>query len=621
MKTKSSLARATQCSLVLLATAAGAFAQTPPSITVQPAARAVTVGTPVTFSVTAAGSPVLAYQWRRNGIAIAGANASTYTIPVTTAADNGVLFSVVVSNGLGSILSNGALLTVNAVANVGVSGPSGVAAGETATFNANVSNGTPPFTYQWFRGEPPGGTPIAGATAASYTTPPLTTTGDQDFYVEIRDASGIVTRSSVKELFVFAGEQTITFPAPVNPVVSPTAVPLTATSSAGLPVTFAVISGGPATIVGATIVYANVGPITIRASQAGNASFNPAIPVDRTFTVGRGTPVITWATPGPVAPGTALGSGQLNAAANVPGTFSYSPPAGYQVNPPSQTLIATFTPANQTLYQVTAVTRVLTVIPPIAGARITNLSVRASLAAAQTLIVGFNVQGGAQTVLLRTIGPTLASFAVPGPMADPRLAVYRGSTLLDQNDNWGGSANLATAFAGVGAFPLAAASLDAALLRPLDGAHTAQATGGAGTVLVEVYDTGAGPSPRLTNVSARNRVGTGDDILIAGLTLAGAGERHLLIRGVGPGLAGVGVSGGLTDPKIEIYSGAVRIAENDTWAPGLAATFTSAGAFPLPASSRDAALTLRLQAGSYTVQVSGADGGTGEGLVEIYELP
>jgi hypothetical protein len=210
---------------------------------------------------------------------------------------------------------------------------------------------------------------------------------------------------------------------------------------------------------------------------------------------------------------------------------------------------------------------------------------------------------------------------VAGPMGDPRLAVYRGSTLLDQNDNWGGGATLATAFAAVGAFPLAAASLDAALLRAVDGAHTAQATGGGGTVLIEVYDTGAGPSPRLTNVSARNRVGTGDDILIAGFTLFGAGDRNLLIRGVGPGLAGVGVSGGLTDPKIEIFSGGTRIADNDTWAPALAATFTSAGAFALPAASRDAALTIRLQAGSYTVQVSGADGGTGEGLVEIYELP
>ncbi|MBL8208877.1 MAG: hypothetical protein JNM09_31960, partial [Blastocatellia bacterium] len=66
--------------------------------------------------------------------------------------------------------------------------------------------------------------------------------------------------------------------------------------------------------------------------------------------------------------------------------------------------------------------------------------------------------------------------------------------------------------------------------------------------------------------------------------------------------------------------GANKINENDNWAASLSTTFTSVGAFGLTAGSKDAALLITLQPGGYTVQVSGADGGTGEAIVEIYEV-
>jgi hypothetical protein len=66
----------------------------------------------------------------------------------------------------------------------------------------------------------------------------------------------------------------------------------------------------------------------------------------------------------------------------------------------------------------------------------------------------------------------------------------------------------------------------------------------------------------------------------------------------------------------------VRIAENDDWNGSLAAVFSQVGAFPLTAGSKDAAVVLTLTAGkSYTVQVAGANGGVGEALVEVYEVP
>lgn len=263
--------------------------------------------------------------------------------------------------------------------------------------------------------------------------------------------------------------------------------------------------------------------------------------------------------------------------------------------------------------------------PPPTGttARLANLSVRTTMAAGQTLIMGFTLQGGAKSVLLRAVGPGLAPFGVSGTMSDPRLALFKDTGQLDANDNWGGGSALSVAFSSVGAFALPATSLDAALLRTMDGGHTAQVTGtGAGVVLVEAYDAGTGTSPRLVNVSARNRVGTGDDILIAGFNIAGTGTKQLLVRAIGPTLAGFGVDAPLSDPKLEIYSDTgVKITENDNWAASLATTFSAVGAFPLTAGSRDAALLTTLTTGSYTVQVSGVGGGTGEGLIEIYELP
>ena len=56
-------------------------------------------------------------------------------------------------------------------------------------------------------------------------------------------------------------------------------------------------------------------------------------------------------------------------------------------------------------------------------------------------------------------------------------------------------------------------------------------------------------------------------------------------------------------------------------APGLVAVSARVGAFALAANSKDAALFVELPAGGYTVQVSGADGGTGLALVEVYEVP
>jgi hypothetical protein len=86
----------------------------PPSITTQPQNQTVTVGATATFSVVAAGTAPLSYQWSKNGTAINGATNSSYMTPATVSGDNGATFTVKVSNVAGSQTSNPATLTVNA---------------------------------------------------------------------------------------------------------------------------------------------------------------------------------------------------------------------------------------------------------------------------------------------------------------------------------------------------------------------------------------------------------------------------------------------------------------------------------------------------------------------------
>lgn len=86
-----------------------------PSITTQPANQTVTVGQTATFSVVAAGTAPLSYQWQKNSANISGATAASYTTPATVSGDNGATFGVIVTNPVTNITSNSATLTVNTV--------------------------------------------------------------------------------------------------------------------------------------------------------------------------------------------------------------------------------------------------------------------------------------------------------------------------------------------------------------------------------------------------------------------------------------------------------------------------------------------------------------------------
>jgi hypothetical protein len=94
---------------------------------------------------------------------------------------------------------------------------------------------------------------------------------------------------------------------------------------------------------------------------------------------------------------------------------------------------------------------------------------------------------------------------------------------------------------------------------------------------------------------------------------------------VGPSLAEVGIANPLGDPHLRLVQDGVTLAVNDDWSHSTAAEWIDtaaivAGAFQFEFDNREAAIVATLAPGAYTVILSGADGGTGVGLVEVYDL-
>jgi hypothetical protein len=171
--------------------AGGGTSSAAPSISVQPQPQTVATGSAATFSVTASGTAPLTYQWNKNGTAIGGATSSSYTTPATVLADSGASFTVTISNSMGQVTSSAASLTaLDAAAITSQPQPQTVTTGDAATFSVTASGSA--LGYQWNKN----GTPIAGATAASYTTPAVTLADSGEiFTVTVSNAASKVTSS------------------------------------------------------------------------------------------------------------------------------------------------------------------------------------------------------------------------------------------------------------------------------------------------------------------------------------------------------------------------------------------------------------------------------------------
>jgi arylsulfate sulfotransferase len=261
---------------------------------------------------------------------------------------------------------------------------------------------------------------------------------------------------------------------------------------------------------------------------------------------------------------------------------------------------------------------------PTVGPQALNLSTRGLVSTGDNVLIGgFIITGtNPKSVVLRALGPSLSGFGLSNVLTDPVLSVYNSSqTLIASNDNWQSDPNHFI----LEANGLAPASLlESATVQTLaPGAYTVIVTGAdptPGIGLVEVYDLSPLSDSTLENISTRGSVGTGDNVLISGFIVGDVGSSTVIVRALGPSLASHGVSGALSDPVLTIYdSTGAAIATNDNWQDNVNAIDIQRNGLAPPNPS-ESALALHLPAGKYTAIVSGANGGTGIALAEVYTL-
>ena len=329
------------------------------------------------------------------------------------------------------------------------------------------------------------------------------------------------------------------------------------------------------------------------------------------------------------------GLGTVNASGNLAVTTANQATVTGTVAAGTAQLTATVSAGGQNVTYTGASETVL------ATQRLSSISTRALVGSgAAVTIAGFIIAGQeSKTVLIRAVGPTLATLGVSGTLAAPTLDLYlyRGgvNTLIMTNTGWTTSGNTAAIIAAAarsGAFALGANSADSTILTTLaPGTYTAimsGANGGTGVGLVEVYDLSTPTlGQKVIDIATRGFVGSGDNVLIAGVYVAGSVPKRVLVRAIGPGLIPLGVTGVLAQPQLTLYKGNVAIAQNADWrtspdAAALAAASAQVAGLQLAQGSADAAMIVSLEPGfGYTAMVTGANGTTGVGMVEIYELP
>ena len=628
----------------------------PPAITSDPTDKRVAPGQAVEFSVTATGTG-LTYQWYKDGVAIAGATSSKYTIAAAKATDAGK-YRVVVTNPSGTATSRDAALDLITVIPTVTNStqPHDVPVGGSVTLRGTVANST---VTQWLvQGKPVGGANAVPSTLSNvqpyqsgyYTLlaanggasvrskPVLVRVGTPDLLLhnETLDrtrwavalpfsdsnataaGAGIVLENRGRLLSHEPYPTLVDFRARIrftgstydnfNVVLRTDGTTQSGSFSRGIAAKVQ-LRGGDAGSLGVNNVgFVDMSGIELAAGSialATNTWFDLRV-VDDGYTLGlylddMANPVVTTST--------ITRTGHLIGIQNREGAGG-----GSFISAGSRVEIDHIQIYSLGAHHASGV-----------SPRFVNVSTRGFVGTgSQSMIAGLVVSGNtARRMVIRAAGPALAPYGVQGVLGDPFLNIYAGEKLIGTNDDWNGNVDAGFAFA--------RGSKDSAVevLMP-PGGYTAQVIGTGdrtGVALVEVYDLeeAHGKGDRVANLSTRGLVRAGDQIMIAGIVTSGAGMQTLLIRGVGPTLQQYGVTDALPDPVLRIYDEAgTLLLSNDDWGTYygdvVGASFATAGAFALPQGSADAAFVVQLPPGRYTFQLSSADNRTGVALLEAYEL-
>ncbi len=243
------------------------------------------------------------------------------------------------------------------------------------------------------------------------------------------------------------------------------------------------------------------------------------------------------------------------------------------------------------------------------------------------LIGGFIITGNApKSVVVRGIGPSLTAFGVADSLTDPTLELRAANgALLAQNDDWQSDLASASQLTTLGlALQDPKESGLVATLQPGNSytAVLAGKNGGTGVGLVEVYDTNPAAGAQLANISTRGFVQSGDNVMIGGFILGGdSGDTRVVVRGIGPSLAQFGLNPVLADPTLQLHDGnGALLISNDNWQddPTSAGQLIAGGL--APQDSMESGIFTSLPPGAFTAVLAGGNGGTGIGLIEIYNV-
>ncbi len=406
---------------------------------------------------------------------------------------------------------------------------------------------------------------------------------------------------------------------------------LVASASSGLPVTFSSNTPSICAVSRDNVSGLATGICTIAADQMGDQVYARAPQTTKDISVSK---TVNQSISFGVAPSVSVGStGTLSATATsglavslsssteryctVVGSIVTGVSVGTCTIVADQAGNATYAPAPQ-------VTQNITIQPAVVASphRLLNIATRGRVETVDNvMIAGFIIQGSTpKKVLIRARGPSLAAapFNVPGTLSDPFLTLYSGATPIDSNDDFAQHANAAQ----IPADWIPANAKEAAIVTTLNpGAYTAIVNGVAatsGVAIVEVFEIDQPDTP-LINIATRGPVYTGDNVMIAGLIIQGDAPKTVLITARGPSMAGPphNVPGTLANPTLSLFSGQTVIATNDNWteAANAAQIQTAIGA---PSNTLESAILVTLQPGAYTAIVSGAGGGTGLAIVEVF---
>jgi PQQ enzyme repeat len=337
------------------------------------------------------------------------------------------------------------------------------------------------------------------------------------------------------------------------------------------------------------------------------------------------TAVVTPTSTIPQPTATATSTAAATATATIPPS-----PTPIPTDHPSATPTVTATATASPTSSATATATIAPSPSPTASAtpasQAVNLSTRMRVLTGDNVgIGGFIVTGTVpKPVLLRAIGPSLIGFGVPGALADTVMELHGpGAFATVTNDNWRDDPAQEALILSTGTQPTN--DLEAAIYATLaPGNYTAIVSGKnntSGVALIEVFDLTPSALSKLGNISTRAFVSTGDNIVIAGFILgSNNGNDRIIVRGIGPSLTALGVPNALANPTLELHNAnGSLLAENNDWQDDTnqAAELSAAGL--APTNDFESGIAASLPPGLYTALLAELNGGTGVGLVEVYD--